>query len=206
MDDVRTPTTVLVAVDMPWVGPLVERLAADLPHVGADALVPVDGDGRRQYLGSAVRSSALRGALTQLGDLHGRSMREHFAQLQIHEVPLQAEDEARIADIDNPDQLAAARSQWLRTTLSQPIDRPPTRLGAPAMMNRWIETVSVELGVPAALDVDAVLDLTRVVAHNVERPAAPVTTYLLGLAVAGGMPLDEAVAKVQDLASTWTAE
>lgn len=74
------------------------------------------------------------------------------------------------------------------------------------MMNRWIESVSAELGVSSALDVDAVLDLTRVVAHDVERPAAPVTTYLVGLAVAKGMPLEEAVAKVRDLVSTWSVD
>jgi Domain of unknown function (DUF6457) len=47
------------------------------------------------------------------------------------------------------------------------------------------------------------LDVARVSAHNVEWPAAPVTTVLLGAAVAGGMDVSEAVAKIQDLAATW---
>lgn len=48
-------------------------------------------------------------------------------------------------------------------------------------MDEWIEHVCTTLGVPRqALDVDAVLDLARDAAHSVERPAAPVTAYLLG--------------------------
>jgi hypothetical protein len=48
-----------------------------------------------------------------------------------------------------------------------------------------------------------ILDVARVSAHNVEWPAAPVTTVLLGAAVAGGMDVSEAAAKIQDLAATW---
>lgn len=41
---------------------------------------------------------------------------------------------------------------------------------------------------PAEIDAQAVLDLARDAAHGVARPAAPVTTYLVGLAAgrAGG--------------------
>ena len=39
-----------------------------------------------------------------------------------------------------------------------------------------------------------------------QRPAAPVTTYLLGLAVGAGMPLHEAADKIRDLASGWKPE
>ena len=47
---------------------------------------------------------------------------------------------------------------------------------------------------PAEIDAQAVLDLARDAAHGVARPAAPVTTFLVGLAAgrAGGGP--EAVA------------
>jgi hypothetical protein len=38
-----------------------------------------------------------------------------------------------------------------------------------------------------------------VAAHNVERPGAPVTTFLLGSAVAGGMDVNEAAAKIQQI-------
>ena len=47
---------------------------------------------------------------------------------------------------------------------------------------RWIDLVTAEVGVPAPTDVETILDA----AHSVERPAAPVSTYLLGYAVAQG--------------------
>lgn len=73
------------------------------------------------------------------------------------------------------------------------------------MMQEWIDAVRIDLGVAGEFDVDAVLDVAKDVAHNVQRPAAPVTTYLLGLAVGSGMPLAEAAAKVRELADGWIA-
>jgi Domain of unknown function (DUF6457) len=71
------------------------------------------------------------------------------------------------------------------------------------MMQTWINAVSAELNLPADVDLDVILDVARVAAHSVERPAAPVTTFLLGAAVAGGMDVKVAAAKVQELAATW---
>jgi hypothetical protein len=55
----------------------------------------------------------------------------------------------------------------------------------------WLATAAAELGVDAGvLDVDAVLDLARDVAHHVERKAAPLTAFLVGYAAgrAAGAP------------------
>ena len=71
------------------------------------------------------------------------------------------------------------------------------------MMKTWINALCAELNLPEDVNVDVILDVARVSAHNVERPAAPVTTFLLGVAVAGGMDVSEAAAKIQDLAATW---
>ena len=71
------------------------------------------------------------------------------------------------------------------------------------MMNAWIDAVTAELNLSANADVDVILDVARVAAHSVERPAAPVTTFLLGRAVAGGMDVNEAATKIQNLAATW---
>ena len=73
------------------------------------------------------------------------------------------------------------------------------------MMETWTKAVCAELNLPADVNVDVILDVARVAAHGVERPAAPVTTFLLGIAVAGGMDVNEAAAKIQDLAATWPA-
>ncbi len=71
-------------------------------------------------------------------------------------------------------------------------------------MDRWIMTVSADLGLdPGAADTRAILDMTRDVAHNVDRPAAPVTAYLIGVAVGRGMPLTSAVKRVRALAVSW---
>ena len=40
-----------------------------------------------------------------------------------------------------------------------------------------------------------VLNLARVAAHTVDRPAAPLTAYVLGVAVGRGEPLAETAAK-----------
>lgn len=70
-------------------------------------------------------------------------------------------------------------------------------------MQTWIDAVCAELNLPSDVNVDVILDVARVAAHNVERPAAPVTTFLLGMLVAGGTDLTEAAAKIQELAETW---
>lgn len=47
------------------------------------------------------------------------------------------------------------------------------------------------------------LNVTRDVAHGVARPAAPLTAYLLGVAVGRGRPIAEAAARLSELAGTW---
>jgi hypothetical protein len=56
---------------------------------------------------------------------------------------------------------------------------------------------------PATVDRGVVLDLTRDVAHYVLRPAAPVTAYLLGLAVGRGADLATAAGTLSVLAKAW---
>lgn len=55
------------------------------------------------------------------------------------------------------------------------------------MSQAWLDVVGAVLGVDAAdVPVDDLLDLTRDVAHNVERKYAPLTTFMLGVAVGQG--------------------
>jgi hypothetical protein len=71
-------------------------------------------------------------------------------------------------------------------------------------IDRWVMAVSEELGLSAVpSDVRTILDMTKDVAHNVDRPAAPVTAYLVGIAVGRGKPLPEALKCVQELADSW---
>jgi hypothetical protein len=74
-------------------------------------------------------------------------------------------------------------------------------------LNEFIERVRALLGPnPPGIgegEVEAVLELARVAAHSAERRAAPVTTYLAGMAVAGAAPeareafLDDLVVKLE---------
>lgn len=72
-------------------------------------------------------------------------------------------------------------------------------------MNDWIAQASAALGISPDVDVDGILDVARDAAHAVARPAAPVTTYLMGYAVANGMPPAEAAERIAALAQTWPA-
>ena len=69
-------------------------------------------------------------------------------------------------------------------------------------LESWTAAVSAELGVPVP-DARALLDLARVVAHSVERPAAPLTAWLVGYAVAGGADTGDVEARVRELAASW---
>lgn len=51
-------------------------------------------------------------------------------------------------------------------------------------LHDWIDELCDALDIDAEFDESLVLDVARDAAHNVERPAAPITTYLLGYAAA----------------------
>lgn len=71
-------------------------------------------------------------------------------------------------------------------------------------LNQWLAAVSADLDVSdITLGDDArhtLLDLARDSAHEVERVAAPLTTFLVGVAVGRGQPLGAAAAKATALA------
>jgi hypothetical protein len=73
-----------------------------------------------------------------------------------------------------------------------------------ALVDDWTAAACADLGLdPAAVDVRQVLDLARDAAHHVERPAAPITTFLFGVAVGTGMPADQVAARLRALAAAW---
>lgn len=75
------------------------------------------------------------------------------------------------------------------------------------MLEEWIEAVCLELGLERSqVDRDLVLDLARDVAHGVARPAAPLTTYLLGVAVGRGIAARDAAARIGELAEGWKGD
>ncbi|MGI8986750.1 MAG: DUF6457 domain-containing protein [Nocardioidaceae bacterium] len=73
-------------------------------------------------------------------------------------------------------------------------------------LQEWTAAVQRAVGVDTEVDIHLVLDLARDAAHAVERPAAPLTTFLLGYAAAlrGGSATD--VADVADVITRMCAE
>ena len=73
-------------------------------------------------------------------------------------------------------------------------------------LDDWSEALCAELGLdPAEASQTVVLNLARVAAHTVDRPAAPLTAYFLGVAVGRGEPLAETAQRIQQLARGWSA-
>ena len=71
-------------------------------------------------------------------------------------------------------------------------------------LDRWTDAACAELGLgPGDVVSRTILELARDVAHQVERPAAPLTAFLLGLAAGRGMPVDEATRRLRELAAHW---
>ena len=72
-------------------------------------------------------------------------------------------------------------------------------------MDDWIAAACLDLGISPPLSIPEILDLARDAAHNVERPAAPITTFLLGYAVGQGSDITEAAARLSRLATGWAS-
>ena len=74
-------------------------------------------------------------------------------------------------------------------------------------LHDWIDELCDVLDVEVDFDEALVLDLARDAAHNVERPAAPVSAFLLGYAAAasGGDPdeLERLAGAATVLATRW---
>ncbi|MGH3728135.1 MAG: DUF6457 domain-containing protein [Micromonosporaceae bacterium] len=72
-----------------------------------------------------------------------------------------------------------------------------------SVLEDWTETARLALELDTDLDQALVLDLARESAHGVTRPAAPITTYLLGLAVGRGADPRQAAERLTELARGW---
>lgn len=164
----------LLAGDAPMVADAVASLCE--AALDGDGVVAVDGD-RVQYLLARTDRVALQRAL----DAGGASMRSVFDHLQTHGVAVHVEDADTWEDV-------------VRLRAGDP------RAGSGAVDNAWLAEAAQVLGIDADLDVDAVLALTRDVAHGLERKYAPLTSYLLGYAAASrGLDATQIAALAEEL-------
>lgn len=67
-------------------------------------------------------------------------------------------------------------------------------------MEAWVAALAAELNVPAPAESTTILDVAKDAAHSIARPAAPVTTYLQGYAVAMGADPSDVARTVARLA------
>ncbi|WP_258958109.1 DUF6457 domain-containing protein, partial [Streptomyces leeuwenhoekii] len=154
-----------------------------------------DADGRDQPLVAAYRARALRRGLAALaaghGGLTGLPLRRLTAGLRLARIA----DPVASFDCDTWDDIATARARIREHG---------------HVLDEWISTVKDELGIDLDVDTGVLLDLARDAAHGVARPAAPLTTFLVGYAAgrAGGDPraVAEAARKATALALRWAEE
>lgn len=145
----------LLSGDAPFVAGAVDALLeAPVRHEGVAAL----DRGHVQFLCSRINRMALAAAIAQ-GDA---SLRSVFDLLQIDTV------DSEVSDADTWEDVARLRAMN----------------GATVTDNAWLTEVAEMVGADPTIDVDAVLALTRDVAHNVERKNAPLSAYYLGFAAA----------------------
>lgn len=200
--EVGAPWTVLLAADMPFLRPgHVAALLAAARRAGADGAVFVDDDGRAQWLTGVWRTASLRRALDGYAGARLRGVLRGLRPVAV--AVRDAGERPPWFDCDTPEALAGAER-----AASGPYDRirDPAK-GEMTVLEEWIDAVCLELGIGRAdLDRDLVLDLARDVAHGVARPAAPLTAYLLGLAVGRGMSAPEAATRVSEMAASWKGD
>jgi molybdopterin-guanine dinucleotide biosynthesis protein A len=196
----------VLSADLPFLGPdTVRTLLAGLgpgapggadgrADGGPEGVLLVDPEGRDQPLVAAYRAEPLRRELaliaTEHGTLSGLPLRLLTAELDLVRAPAAAPLSA--FDCDTWEDLAAARAR-IREHGN--------------VLDEWITAVKTELGIDLDVDIPALLDLARDAAHGVARPAAPLTTFLVGYAAGrGGLSLEEATARAAALANRWAAE
>jgi hypothetical protein len=141
---------------------------------------------------AVLRRAALRGADPGPGRRTGLPLHRLLQGLHLVEVEAEA-DEA--LDVDTEADLVALRGG------------PETNEGGPVNLHDWIDELMDVLDVDTEVDEALVLDLARDAAHQVERRAAPVTTYLLGFAAgqqdADPRAIEALAARATALAGEW---
>ncbi|MFD6935021.1 DUF6457 domain-containing protein [Streptomyces goshikiensis] len=201
LHETTAPLVLVLSADLPFLDrPTVRAL---LDAADGDGSVLRDPDGRDQPLVAAYRAEALRREIALLATEHGSlrdlPLRALTAELEL--TPVSVTERAPLAsfDCDTWEDLAAARAR-IREHGN--------------VLDEWMTAVKNELGIDVAVDTKTLLDLARDAAHGVARPAAPLTTFLVGYAAAraaasGADPAQavaEASRKATDLALRWAAE
>lgn len=143
-------------------------------------------DGQGQPLLACVKTDLIRDLLTQTQGVNASPLR---LMQQLNMLSVKVND----SDIKDVDTWADAVNLMKELEVS---DVTPI----------WLAQVAAILEIPESdIPVNALLDLTREVAHNVERKSAPLTTFLIGLAVGKtGTAPQELIDRVTAAVASWT--
>jgi hypothetical protein len=68
-------------------------------------------------------------------------------------------------------------------------------------LTSWAEQLCDALGIDLDVEIDPILDLARDAAHNVDRPAAPLTTFIVGYAAGARGGSQDDIADCIDIAA-----
>ncbi|MET7616249.1 NTP transferase domain-containing protein [Streptomyces sp. NPDC005408] len=195
---VEAGAVLVLSADLPFLGePTVRQLIGTLGTSGREAALLTDAGGRDQPLVAAYRTEPLRRELallaTEYGSLTGLPLRLLTQELDLARID--AEPLASF-DCDTWEDISAARAR-IREHGN--------------VLDEWITAIKDELGIELDVDTGVLLDLARDAAHGVARPAAPLTTFLVGYAAAqagsgGPAAVAEAARKAAALAARWAQE
>ncbi|MFE4329483.1 NTP transferase domain-containing protein [Streptomyces sp. NPDC056831] len=190
----------VLSADLPFLGEsTVGALLAAAGEGQQEGALCTDQGGRDQPLVAVYRAEPLRRELALLATEHG-SLSGLPLRLLTNELDLARVEAGPLAsfDCDTWEDIASARAR---------IREHGT------VLDEWINAVKNELGIELEVDTDVLLDLARDAAHGVARPAAPLTTFLVGYAAAkasndgdGPAAVAEAARKAAALALRWADE
>ncbi|NDZ79481.1 molybdenum cofactor guanylyltransferase [Streptomyces sp. SID10853] len=195
---VSARTVLVLSADLPFLGEgTVPALLGALESGPRQGVLLADTGGRDQPLVAAYRTDALRRGLASLaaehGSLAGLPLRLLTAGLDLARI---AADPLASFDCDTWQDVASARARIREHGY---------------VLDEWITAVKAELGIELDVDTGVLLDLARDAAHGVARPAAPLTTFLVGYAAAkaekdGPEAVAAAARQAAALANRWADE
>ncbi|MEU7281871.1 NTP transferase domain-containing protein [Streptomyces sp. NPDC045431] len=195
---VETDTVLVLSGDLPFLEEgSVRKLTEALRDGTAEGVLSVDAEGRDQPLVAAYRTEPLRREVallaTEYGSLSGLPLRLLTQELDLVRLPL---GPLASFDCDTWEDISTARARIREHG---------------HVLDEWITAVKAELGIELDVDTGLLLDLARDAAHGVARPAAPLTTFLVGYAAAkaggdGPEAVAEAARRAAALADRWAKE
>ncbi|MBG6108092.1 DUF6457 domain-containing protein [Frigoribacterium sp. CG_9.8] len=179
-----------VAALLAWMTEGVRADGGSAHGVGADGVLAIDEGGRRQPLLGLYRTGPLAEAVSgRQTDIQNLPVRALLSPLDLTEISVPS------GSTDDIDTWADAASYGI-----MPPDLPPDLPVRDAatkgksmddrdddatlrVLRQWSDRLTAALGIEGVpVDIEAVLALAGTAAHAVMRPAAPLTTYLVGYA------------------------